>query len=59
MSKPSKGTIETIKTVIISVLVTGIIAFIGGMQYAQHQQSVLETAVQTAVETPVETSVKK
>lgn len=45
MNKPSKGTIETIKTVLIAVLITAIVAFIVGMHYANAQQSRVDNAV--------------
>ncbi len=51
MTKPNKNTIETIKTVVIAVLITAIVAFIGGMVYANKQHDVVDAAVQAA--TPV------
>lgn len=62
MSKLNKGTVETIKTVVIAVLVTAVVAFIGGMQYAQRQEARVNNAVKSAqaqVATPVATEVKK
>ena len=35
--KVSRSAVETLKTVIIAVLITGIIAFIGGVKYQQYQ----------------------
>jgi hypothetical protein len=61
--KVPKQTIETTKTVVIAVLITGVIAFVGGMQYqsslqaqtnAQVKQAVagVETNANASVETP-------
>lgn len=49
MNKINKSTIETVKTVLISVLVTGILAFVGGMHYANAQHAKTTQAVQAAV----------
>lgn len=61
MSKLNKGTIETVKTVTIAVLVTAVIAFIGGNLYASKQHSRLESvrAQATANAKPAEPQVKK
>ncbi len=56
--KPSKTTIETIKTVIIAVLITGIIAFVGGMKYEAHNNQKVESAVK-AVQATVAVEAKK
>jgi hypothetical protein len=54
--KIKRGTIEAIKTVLIAVLITGLLAFIGGMQYQKHQQAEVQKAVKAvqaqAVESP-------
>lgn len=57
MPKLNKQTVETAKTVVIAVLITGIVAFIGGMKYAQHQEARVTQAAVTAVTAPV--AVKK
>jgi len=36
MKTPSKTTRETLKTIAIAVLVTGVIAFVAGMKYQAH-----------------------
>jgi len=36
MKKFNPKTIETFKTIVIAVLVTGILAFVGGMKYQAH-----------------------
>lgn len=37
--KPNPKTIETLKTVVIAVLVTGILAFVAGMKYQANTNS--------------------
>ena len=44
-----KLNIETIKTIIITILITGIIAFIGGMQYQKNQTEQVKTEAATIV----------
>lgn len=39
---------ETIKTIVIAVLVSGIIAFVAGVRYEQSQQMKVEKAVKQA-----------
>jgi len=48
MKKPSKSSIEHLKTIVIVVLVTSILAFIGGIKYAE--------AIQVAPPVPVQPS---
>lgn len=43
--KPKKQTIETLKTVAIVALATGIIAFIGGVKYQKAQTTSVRTEV--------------
>lgn len=45
MTKPSKQSIETAKTVVIAVLITAIVAFVGGMKYHAHQTAQVRSAV--------------
>lgn len=40
---------EVTKTVIIAVLITGIIAFVAGIRYANSQQAAIDSAVTKAV----------
>lgn len=47
--KMKKFNIETIKTIIITILITGIIAFIGGMQYQKHQTEQVKAEAATIV----------
>lgn len=48
------------KDLVIAILVSGIITFIGGMTFQGNQQQAIETAVKGAqVAAPVETPVKK
>lgn len=49
MKKLNSKTIETIKTVTIAVLITAIVAFIGGNVYANKQHDQLQSAVHNAV----------
>ena len=44
-----KFTIETIKTIIITILITGIIAFIGGMYYQKNQTEQVKAEAATIV----------
>lgn len=58
-AKYSKTRGEHIKDVIIAMLVTGIIAFAGGMVFQGKQQQAIETAVKGASTQTVEAPVKK
>jgi uncharacterized protein (UPF0333 family) len=49
MTKPSKQAIETVKTVVIAVLVTSIVAFVAGMRYQANVHSSTEAKVSQAV----------
>lgn len=51
MAKLNKSTVETIKTVVIAVLVSSIVAFIAGNVYANKQNGKLEAARVQAVAT--------
>jgi predicted negative regulator of RcsB-dependent stress response len=44
-----KFNIETIKTIIITILITGIIAFIGGMYYQKNQTEQVKAEAATIV----------
>ena len=44
-----KLNIETIKTIIITILITGIIAFVSGMYYQKHQAEEVKTEAATIV----------
>lgn len=44
-----KLNIETIKTIIITILITGIVAFIGGMYYQKNQTEQVKTEAATIV----------
>ena len=44
-----KFNIETIKTIIITILITAIVAFIGGMQYQKNQTEQVKTEAATIV----------
>lgn len=48
--KINKETVETVKTVVIAVLVTGVVMFVAGMQYQARQTARSEVRVQQAVE---------
>jgi uncharacterized protein YpmB len=48
MAKLNKTTIETIKTVVISVLITAIVAFVGGVMYANQTNNDKAAAVNAA-----------
>ena len=52
--KVKKGTVETIKTVLIAVLVTAVIAFIGGMHFSNQRNAELQSAVKQAVSVQAE-----
>ncbi len=52
MPKVNKQAVETVKTVVIAVLITGIVAFVGGMKYAEHQEARVTRASTTAVVAP-------
>lgn len=56
MKKPD---LETIKTIVISVLVTAIIAFIGGINYQSHQQTMVNDAVKNVAQNSPVSQVKK
>jgi len=47
--KMKKLNIETIKTIVITILVTGMIAFIGGMQYQKSQTEQVKSEAATIV----------
>lgn len=53
--KLKKSTIEAIKTVTIAVLVTALVAFIGGVKYANKQQAQIDQAVKKAQTATAET----
>lgn len=44
-----KLNIETVKTIIITILITGIIAFIGGMYYQKNQTEQVKAEAATIV----------
>nr|DAQ73348.1 MAG TPA: hypothetical protein [Caudoviricetes sp.] len=44
-----KLNIETIKTIVITILITGMIAFIGGMQYQKSQTEQVKSEAATIV----------
>nr|DAP16301.1 MAG TPA: hypothetical protein [Caudoviricetes sp.] len=44
-----KNKIETIKTVVITVLITAIVAFIGGMQYQKVQHNQVKSEVSSII----------
>lgn len=44
-----KKKVETFKTILITVLVTGIVAFLGGMHVADQNNSDKQTAIKTAL----------
>jgi uncharacterized membrane protein YGL010W len=46
---PTKNTVETVKTVVIAVLVTAIIAFVGGMKFQAREHAQVQNAVNSAV----------
>lgn len=46
--KIKKGTIETVKTVIIAILVTAVIAFLGGMHFSNQRNAEMQRAVKAA-----------
>lgn len=47
--KPNSKTVETIKTIVIVALLTGIVAFISGMKYQQHVNSQVKTEARSLV----------
>jgi Tfp pilus assembly protein PilE len=47
--KIQKETVETIKTVVIAVLVTGILAFVAGMKYQNHYSNSVKTEAKNMV----------
>ena len=49
MTNPLKGKGDMVKNVIIAVLVTGIIAFVGGMRYQSNVYKATEARVSDAV----------
>lgn len=50
MPKINKQTVETVKTVVIAVLVTGAIAFVAGMQYNARENAQADARVNAAVQ---------
>ena len=48
-NKMKKFNVETIKTIIITILITGIIAFIGGMYYQKNQTEQVKAEAATIV----------
>lgn len=46
MKLPNKNQRETIKTVVIAVLITAILAFVGGMKYQSREHQQVQSAVQ-------------
>lgn len=58
MTKVNKGTIELVKTIVITILVTGIIAFVSGVVFANKLNSDKRDAVETALQVQA-TSVAK
>lgn len=50
MKKPNRQAISTLKTVIIAILVSSILAFMAGTAYANKQQQKIDQAVQSAVQ---------
>jgi hypothetical protein len=50
MQKINKQTVETVKTVVIAVLITGAVAFVGGMKFNASQNAQAEARVQSAVQ---------
>lgn len=53
--KPVKQsrTIETIKTIVIAILITAVVAFIAGMRYAESEQAKVDAAVKAVEKTQV------
>jgi hypothetical protein len=41
----NRGVIETVKTIVIAVLVTAIVAFVGGVKYEQFNTGRIDSAV--------------
>lgn len=50
MPKINKQTVETVKTVVIAVLITGAIAFVGGMKFNASQNAQADARVNAAVQ---------
>ena len=48
MPKLNKQAIETVKTVVIAVLLSAMVAFVAGVKYEQIAQSEIDEAVQAA-----------
>jgi Tfp pilus assembly protein PilE len=46
-----KAAMETLKTVVIAVLITGIVAFVAGIHYQQNVDTTKSNAVNSAVKT--------
>lgn len=46
----NKTQIETIKTITIAILITGIVAFVAGMRYQASQDMQVKSAVQAATQ---------
>lgn len=46
--KIKKGTIETVKTVTIAILVTAVIAFVCGMHFSNQRNAEMQNAVKAA-----------
>lgn len=53
MKKINKQSVETFKTVVIAILITAVIAFVAGMQYANKQNAKVEAAVKEVAKTQV------
>lgn len=49
MKLPQKQTIETLKSIVIAILVSSIVAFIAGMHYEQVQVSAVHTQAESIV----------
>ncbi len=49
----NKQVIETVKTVVIAVLITGVVAFVCGMNYQSNRQAEVQSAVEQAQSTEV------
>lgn len=57
--KYAPSRLEVFKTVLIAVMITSIVAFIGGMQFQAKQQARIEQAVQALTPSAEATPVKK
>ena len=53
MKKINKTTVETVKTVLIAILVTAVVAFIAGMRYADNQNAKVQAAVKEVAKTEI------